>query len=231
MNFIWVALLLGLAGSLHCLGMCGPLVIALHNAQPKGTAVKSKIIYHLARISVYASLGFTVGIVGSTFSFFGWQQLLSITAGFLMLFFIIFPSGVGFVKNSPLRIISFIKARFGYLIQRKNGLSFFLLGAINGLLPCGLVYTAMAAALATGSLYKSVGFMLLFGLATSPILFVATEAINWMMKKTRFRSYKTVQIILATVSLLVILRGAGLGIPFISPAAAMNGHSVNCCHK
>jgi sulfite exporter TauE/SafE len=73
--------------------------------------------------------------------------------------------------------------------------------------------------------------MILFGIATSPALFAAAEVTTWIMKKTRIRSYRTVQIVLATVSLLVILRGAGLGIPFISPAAAMNGKVVNCCHK
>jgi uncharacterized protein len=231
MNFIIAALLLGLAGSLHCIGMCGPLVVAIHSRAGGSVAFSNRVVYHIGRVLVYAVLGLVVGIIGSTFSFFGWQQVLSVVAGLLMLFFVIFPSGIGALKKKPLGLISFLKNKFNGLIQRKSFWSYALLGIINGLLPCGLVYTAMAAALTTASVYKSVLFMLLFGLATAPALFAAAQAIQWIMNTTRIRSYRTVQIVLATVSLLVILRGAGLGIPFISPAMANDNNKVECCHK
>lgn len=230
------ALVLGFAGSLHCLGMCGPLVMALHGAGQSKDWAWLKLVYHVGRILVYAALGAVIGSLGSTFVAIGAQQYLAVGAGMLMLLFIAWPAGMKGWKSGPLRGISWLKTRFASLIQKRTMLSHFLMGMLNGLLPCGMVYVALAAALAFGSLWKSALFMVLFGIGTSPALFVMGSLVTWISSRWRIRSFRGVQIALAMISLLVVLRGANLGIPYLSPRMAEKKEHptekvLDCCHR
>lgn len=230
------ALVLGFAGSLHCLGMCGPLVMALHGASKQQRWAAQKLMYHFGRILVYAILGLIIGSVGQTFVAIGAQQYLAISAGVLMLLFIAWPAGMKGFKAAPMRAMSWLKGRFASLIQKRSMLSHFFMGALNGILPCGMVYVALAAALAFGSQWKSALFMMLFGLGTSPVLFAMGSLVAWISSRWRIRSFRGVQIALAMISLLVIMRGANLGIPYLSPRMAEKKEHptekvLDCCHK
>jgi sulfite exporter TauE/SafE len=235
MSTIIAALLLGLAGSLHCIGMCGPLVLAVHaSGQPKLLSL-NKVLYHLGRLLVYGILGAVVGLIGETASAFGWQQGLAVAAGMAMLVLVVWPEKF---KRGPFKFIGKVKQLFSKLLQTKSYSTHFLLGMLNGLLPCGLVYMALAAALAIGNLSSSISFMLFFGIGTSPALLAAGSLLGFLSNKLKGASMKYLQITLVCVSMLVVLRGANLGIPYISPklTSSLNKankveHKMDCCHK
>jgi uncharacterized protein len=231
MNFIVAALIMGFAGSLHCIGMCGPLVVAIHTAQGNSNWGQKKVIYHLGRIAVYALLGLIVGAVGQSFVALGFQQWVAIAAGILMMLFLAWPAGLGKLKSGPFRFIGLVKSRFAELLKQKSIGTHLLLGALNGLLPCGLVYVALAASLALSSALNAMLFMVFFGLATSPALLVAGSLLQWLGARLRVRSYRVVQIALVCISFVVILRGANLGIPYLSPQFNQAKQKVDCCHK
>ncbi|MFY7972075.1 MAG: sulfite exporter TauE/SafE family protein [Flavobacteriales bacterium] len=225
MEFIIAALVLGLAGSLHCIGMCGPLMLALPtNAHWTST----RLLNQLGRILTYALLGAIVGAMGQTLKALGFQQILAVASGILMLLFIAWPAGM---KKTFLNMkwTQKIKKPFAHLIEKRSHLSFFLLGVLNGLLPCGLVYVALSASLPLGSIAKSALFMGLFGLGTSPALLAIGSIASWIKTKLRWQSYRVIQISLAMLALLFILRGANLGIPYVSPQLKAETHEMDCC--
>lgn len=231
MEFVFAALILGLAGSLHCIGMCGPLVMAVHSVKIDGQWWTRKLIYHVGRLSVYAAMGAISGSIGTAFEAFGFQRWLSLVAGFMMLLFMAWPLGFNKFKTGPLSLISLIKSKFSTLISKKSLMSHFTLGIVNGLLPCGLVYVALSASLALGHVGKSAMFMAIFGLGTTPALFATGTIMQWLTQKLRVKSYRTIQISLMVISMLLIIRGANLGIPYLSPAMSAKTHKVDCCHK
>jgi uncharacterized protein len=230
MEFVLAAFILGFAGSLHCLGMCGPLVIALHGGSNKQNW-KTKFVYHLGRILVYVTLGAIVGVVGKTVSFFGFQQVLAITAGAVMLVLILWPGLFRNAKLKTTRLTQWIRSRITPTVKSHPFLTSFLLGTVNGLLPCGLVYVALSGALITGDPLKSALFMATFGLATSPALLAAPAILKWVSVRLKLKSIKALQVGLVLVSVLIVLRGSGLGIPYISPKMAPDKVEVDCCHR
>lgn len=231
MDFIWAALVLGVAGSLHCIGMCGPLVMAVHSARSGGNWWYKKSLYHLARISVYGVLGAISGAIGQAFVAFGFQRWVAVTAGILMMLFLAWPVGMKKFRKNPLNVIGWLKGKFSYLLEKKGSWSHLALGVLNGLLPCGLVYVAVAASLTLAVSWKSAVFMILFGLGTTPALFAAGQVIHWISHTFRIKSYRAIQVSLIAVSMLLIIRGANLGIPYLSPAYTEKSNTVDCCHK
>jgi len=231
MEFVWAALVLGLAGSLHCIGMCGPLVTAVHAAHGKTDWWYKKALYHFGRISVYALLGLITGSVGQAFVALGFQQWVAIGAGVFMMLFLAWPAGMNGLKRGPFKWVAWLKSRFASLIQKKNAGTQLTLGALNGLLPCGLVYVALAASMALTDAWKGAAFMALFGLGTIPSLLAAGSLLQWLGQRLRVRSYRVVQVLLVMVSFVVILRGANLGIPYLSPKFDQANKKVDCCHK
>lgn len=230
MSIVFAALTLGLAGSLHCLGMCGPLVLAVHHSST-GHGKYDRIIYHLSRIAVYTILGVGTGILGKTLITFGFQRWLAIISGVLMLLFLLWPIGKSKLGRFALTGFSGIKSKFQQALGTGGIKKQIVLGALNGLLPCGLVYVALAASISAGSIAGSGLFMALFGLGTSPALFLVSKILSYITSRFRFASYRVVQLSLVCISMLVILRGAGLGIPFLSPSFSETTQKVECCHK
>lgn len=237
-------LALGLASNLHCLGMCGPLAIALPVHQLNGTGkFFAVLLYNAGRILTYSLLGGILGIVGAGFELIGLQQVLSIVAGIFILLSLIWPTLVH-SKVSKLgwlvKIHAFIKSMFSRLLGKRTSLSFGLMGILNGFLPCGMIYMALAGALVFGNPYQSSGFMLFFGLGTLPVMVLVPMFKSLIQAKFPF-TLKRIVPALATVSaILLILRGLNLGIPYISPefaksqdkTVAVSCHSEhNCCKK
>ncbi len=164
MTTIIAGFTLGLFGSLHCVGMCGPLALALPSVQSgRSSQLLNALLYNFGRVITYSLIGFVVGILGKSFQLSGLQQLFSITAGSVMLFFLVLY--FGFKKNyQPYWFQQFtwkVQKFIGSVIH-KNGSAlagFFLMGVANGFLPCGMVYAAIAGALVSGSVLSSVVFM------------------------------------------------------------------------
>lgn len=217
------ALMTGIVGSLHCIGMCGPIAIAL----PLGTkslAVRlaGSIIYNIGRILTYALLGGIFGLLGKGIELAGLQQWTSILLGIAMILSVIAP--VLFRGKIKMEQVFFgfagkLIGSFRKLFAVSSIPSLFLIGLLNGLLPCGLVYIAIAGAINTNDLFNGVFYMILFGLGTVPIMFTIPLLGNLIGNAFRKKYGKLVSVFIVLLGIIFILRGLSLGIPYISPPA------------
>lgn len=212
------ALLLGLGGSLHCGGMCGPLMMALLAGTDPATRVRSRVAYHAGRFMTYALIGLVFGLLGRGFQVAGWQRAVSVVAGVSLL--------VGGAVASRLsldawlvRSVGRVKGLFRLGMGRKTLGSLVFLGVINGFLPCGLVYAAGVAAAASGSPLSGAMSMVVFGLGTLPLLLAVDRLGQRLGAAGRVRFQKAVPWVIAGVGVLLIVRGLGLGIPYLSPSS------------
>ncbi len=220
---------MGLAGSLHCVGMCGPLALALPLNSATGiNRFFSALAYNTGRTITYFSLGTILGWTGSRLVAIGYQQLFSITTGALILLALILgkylpPSRIFFALQG-----SFKKYVSGFLSRKNSVRGLFVFGVLNGLLPCGLVYMAIASALIIGGPLQSGIFMAAFGLGTIPLMLILMITGHLVSFSLRSTMKKAVPYFIGIVAVLMILRGLNLGIPYISPAfsaaPAVTGH-------
>lgn len=216
-----IALLIGLSSSLHCIGMCGPISLAIpFNRTNNATILFGLLQYNFGRITAYITLGLLIGSIGMTVSSIQWMQWLSIVAGVLMLVMAWHQLFTNRIKAFSI-ISGFISKNLGRLIRSKSSFKFLGMGMLNGFLPCGMVFFALTNALIQGTLSGAVVAMIGFGIGTLPAMFsVAYFAnkigINFRKKATRFVPY-----VLTVIGLLIIVRGMNLGIPYFSPKLKM----------
>ncbi|MEM8896252.1 MAG: sulfite exporter TauE/SafE family protein, partial [Bacteroidota bacterium] len=187
-----------------------------------------RLLYNTGRISSYAIIGGVLGLIGKGFFLTGFQHGLSITLGVLLLVGLVFPRIFKwkFFYSFPNKV----KARIIPLF-RKRGLSFsFLIGILNGFLPCGLVYMAVAGALATGEPLLGMQFMILFGLGTLPMMLFAAYSSHVLPANFKLQVQKVIPVFVAVMALALILRGMNLGIPYLSPQITDSGSTkmVEC---
>lgn len=231
-SYIISGLVIGTLGSFHCVGMCGPLALSLPVQHLQGTKrFLGILLYNLGRVFTYSFIGLAAGALGLGFALFGWQQILSIAIGSMLLlvfFGMIFRKNI--FKNKLINDTwnGFVINRLTLLYRNKNFYSLFLIGLLNGLLPCGLVYIALSGALATGNILYSSLFMASFGLGTLPAMLVLSFAGNIISMQLRIKIKKLVPYIIGLMGVLLILRGLNLNIPFISPV--LGGVHVVECH-
>ncbi len=242
MAYILAAISLGFLGSFHCIGMCGPIALALpvHRLRPSRKLI-SILSYQLGRISTYAMLGILFGFIGQSFALFGFQQILSLVMGSLVLLALLIPKQVVNAFSPARRLYTWfagLKQSMARLFQKRSIASFFGIGLLNGLLPCGLVYVAIAGAIATGAVWKGMLFMVFFGAGTLPLLFSLSYTSHILGVKTRHLIHKAVPLLTGVMAVLLILRGLNLGISYISPKLETNQQdttashaTLNCCHK
>jgi sulfite exporter TauE/SafE len=234
-QLILAAFTMGLLGSFHCVGMCGPLALSL---PLKDDSVWSKfsggLLYNLGRIVTYSLFGLLFGIIGKSVALFGFQQWLSIILGILIIFFVILPKKVSSFNNNNfvLKYFGKLRSSIGKLFSQKNYSSLFSIGLLNGLLPCGLVYMAAAGAVATGDIMNSIFFMAFFGLGTLPMMWSITFFGNYVGISLRQKIRKAYPYMMMLIACLLILRGMGLGIPYVSPGVGLEKKEViNCCAR
>jgi sulfite exporter TauE/SafE len=218
------AFILGLLGSLHCLAMCGPIVFMLPvDRSSNRKKFLQTSAYHFGRLFSYASLGLVFGLLGKGFSLFGWQQQLSVAIGVLMVLSVLLPVRTLNKYNFSRHLYTLtakLKNALGASLKKKNTGTFLTIGALNGLLPCGLVYIAVFGAVATAGLAKGAAYMFLFGLGTVPMMTAGIYLSSVLKEKARAKAKKLVPVFVVVVGLFFILRGVGLGIPYISPKPA-----------
>lgn len=218
---VWSAFLIGLFGSFHCIGMCGPIALAL--PVQKDSRVKliiGRILYNVGRAITYGIIGILFGLIGQSLSLAGFQQSVSIVAGVLILLMVILPSKYSqklYLLKPAYGFTNFLKRKFGVLLKQKSVMSVFLIGILNGFLPCGLVYIAVAGAIATGNYLEGAIYMFVFGLGTLPIMLAVSLAGNFISLNVRRRVNKMIPAFLVVLGILFILRGMNLGIPYVSP--------------
>ena len=232
---VYAALILGLLGSFHCVGMCGPIAFLLPLDRSNRTKrILQATSYHLGRIIMYALLGMAFGLVGKSLHLFGIQQQLSIGIGILMIATIIIPSKIfnRYHFSRPIyRVVGKVKNKMGVTLKKKTPGAFFTLGYLNGLLPCGLVYMAIFGAIGTGGALQGSLYMALFGLGTVPLMTSAMYLGNFLTNTIKQRILKAIPVLVVIIGLLFILRGLGLGIPYISPSEMVTVAQVGAQHS
>jgi sulfite exporter TauE/SafE len=214
------ALVLGAMGSVHCIGMCGPLALSLPIAsdKPMGRFAGS-FLYNLGRVCTYAILGAVAGVMGQSFAIFGIQQWIAVLSGTLIIIYLLWPSVFLFRRSHTQvqRLFTTIRQALSIQFQKAGYRSLFYIGILNGLFPCGLVYMALAGSINTGSVVYGSLFMAAFGLGTLPLMWALTFFGNSMPTAIRVNIKKAYPFVLGTVACLLIIRGLGLGIPYLSP--------------
>lgn len=230
-TFIISAMALGFLGSFHCVGMCGPIALSLPLQHLKGIQkLYGILLYNTGRIMTYALAGVFFGMIGLSFRFFGWQQWLSIILGSLLVIsFIVQVTHfkIGKKRFSFSKWNLWVTRRLAPLFKSRKKHTLFLIGALNGLLPCGLVYIALAGAIATGYITYSAVFMAAFGAGTLPAMIMASYAAGWITVPVRNKIRKALPYMLAIMGVLLILRGMDLHIPLISPHLN-HANAVSC---
>jgi len=218
---LWSAFLIGLFGSFHCIGMCGPIALALpiqqHN---RFNLVFGRLLYNVGRALTYGAIGLLFGLLGQSLSLAGFQQSISIIAGVLILLMVVLPSKITqklYLLKPAYGFTNFLKRKFSVLLKKKTVASTFFIGVLNGFLPCGLVYIAVAGAIASGSYLEGALYMFVFGIGTLPIMFAVSLAGNFIGLSVRKRINKLIPTFMIVLAFLFILRGMNLGIPYISP--------------
>jgi hypothetical protein len=219
---LWSALLLGLLGSFHCVGMCGPIAFMLPVDRSNSFKKIVQIFtYHFGRLLAYSLIGLVFGLVGKSLYIFGLQQQLSITIGILMIVVVLIPTHIFNKYNfsKPLyKLISKVKSSLGQAMKRKTADTFLTIGFLNGFLPCGLVYMAVFGSLASASALQGSLYMFLFGLGTIPLMTTAIYLGKFLNANIKQRIQKAIPVFVVIIGLLFIIRGLGLGIPYLSPA-------------
>lgn len=228
----WTALSIGLVGSLHCLGMCGPIAFALPLDRSNDFSIFSgSLVYNFGRLVTYFALGFVFGLLGYGFFLAGFQRWISIAVGVIMILSVVLPH---FSRNNRLRFPSFnlwigkVKGELGKQLGKKSMSNLFAIGLLNGLLPCGLVYMGLAGATATATATSGGLFMLVFGLGTLPLMLAVAVFGNQIKTKLMIKARKLIPAFIILIGSLFILRGMNLGVPYLSPKMDKQTEVVNC---
>ena len=219
MDLLWTALLVGFVGSLHCGVMCGPLVLAVSRRRRFDV---THLAYHSGRIATYCVIGLLFGTLGSTFALVGFQRWISILAGFFILGAVFSGRRVR-IYSVIGRLTNRIQTGFGSLLKQRGLTSRLALGALNGLLPCGLVYVAAAGAAAMASSMGGILYMAMFGLGTIPML-CTVALIGPRISLLARLGPKIIPASLAVVGVMLVLRGLAIGVPYLSPSSGLSCH-------
>ncbi len=215
------ALLLGLLGEIHCVGMCGPIALILPVEGDNFWRKNIKLLlYHTGRMLAYGTLGLIIGFMGKGLQLAGLQQKISLIFGLVMVIAAFYPAANFFRFKAPgfwTNFIGKLNAAMRKYLNQRSYHAFFVLGFLNGYLPCGLVYLAMVGALATGNPWEGALYMIFFGLGTTPALYAITLLKTTVSASLRNKLNKLIPIGVAIVGILFILRGLGLNIMYISP--------------
>jgi sulfite exporter TauE/SafE len=243
-----VPFILGLVSSLHCIGMCGPIAMMIPGIPNSGFRIpdsnrntqssilyplSSILLYNTGRITTYAAYGLVFGLIGRSFAWFGWQQKISITLGVIILLALLIPkiiSRQNLFSNYTNNMMLTLRGGLSKLLFKGTPASLFGLGLLNGLLPCGMVYLALAGAIATGDALNGSLFMVMFGLGTLPAMGAVSYFGAMIKPSIRASARKLFPAMMVLMATLLILRGLNLGIPYVSPTLNMSSSAAIECH-
>lgn len=232
-QFIIAGLTLGLISSLHCVGMCGPLSLALPMQYLYRTQrVFAVVLYQLGRIVTYSALGLIFGLAGRQVYLAGFQQWFSIGMGILIIALLI-QYWIFRTTPRPGFLNSFyvgVQRLMTRILKTRGTIPFLIFGMANGFLPCGMVYMALAGAMVTTEVQRSVLFMAMFGLGTVPAMVAISLFGQFFSPGIRNSFRKIVPVFVSVMAVILILRGMNLGIPFISPVLQSSPQMGVRCH-
>lgn len=225
---IYIALIIGLSSSFHCIGMCGPIAVAVPTRSNSSFGAFILLLqYHFGRILTYAALGLLIGNIGLTLKMFGALQWISIISGIALILFAwkkLFSHHleIPFVG----KVTQFISRNIGKIVRSESPFKLLILGMLNGLLPCGMVYIALTNALLTGSPISSAAAMIFFGVGTLPAMLIFGMMLNKISFSLRAKLNKMIPVLLTIVGALIVLRGLNLNIPYLSPKVSLETTSL-----
>ncbi len=232
------AFLVGLAGSIHCIGMCGPIALALPGHHATGfKMVFGRTLYNLGRTITYGFIGGLTGLLGQGLILAGTQQWVSIFTGILLILSVIIPLSISKrIQDLGLftGLTGYVKNKLGKLLGAGERNSLILIGLLNGFLPCGLVYVALAGALNTGNAFNAMLYMVIFGLGTLPVMLAVSVFGKLINVSVRRKVSRVIPVFVFFLGVLFILRGMNLGIKYISPSLRHNTTTkeiMNCPAK
>src|SRR5690606_5638297 len=209
--------------------MCGPLLVALNSQMEfSWKIVLNRILYQSARILTYGLLGLFLGMLGSVATMQGWQKGFSISVGSILLaigMFYLFGRNTSAVARFQTTAIRPFTQYMGKWLYKPGGS--FVAGMLNGILPCGMVYMALASAMNADTVANSFLFMVLFGLGTLPLLFIFSFAGSFSKAIFKRGFNRVVPFLYLLMGIWFILRGANLDIPYLSPLLHVDG-AINC---
>jgi len=192
------AALAGLVGSPHCMGMCGGFAAACGSGKDRGIA------WHAGRLTTYMVLGALAGSVGAAIPGPAW--IPATVSAALLIWFALALAGV--VPEPRFRIPGLVRLSTGSASRSGTG-GRLLFGMANGLLPCGLVYAALAVPVASGSAWVGALSMLAFGLGTVPALVAMTLGFRTvMLRDLRLRRLFAAGVLLAGLVSIGLRQGA-----------------------
>ena len=218
---ILTAFTIGFLGSFHCIGMCGPIAIAL--PVPKSSNLSfftGRVLYNIGRVVTYSFLGFLFGLVGGKIALAGAQQVVSIILGVVIIIAVLLPQRYKniFVQHKFVqKLAQPLKSNISILFKKGTLSSLFLIGILNGFLPCGFVYIGLAGSIASGNAISGAAVMMLFGLGTVPAMFAATVFGKFINVGIRTKLRKAIPVFAILLAAVFIMRGLNLGIPYLSP--------------
>jgi sulfite exporter TauE/SafE len=224
----WTAFVLGLVGSLHCAGMCGPLALALPVAGSTLPGfVLGRLAYNLGRILTYSLLGLALGLSGHALALSGLQRWTSISLGLALLLGLVASRRT--TLSRPFSwLVDQLKSRMSAMLRQRTFSALVVLGLLNGLLPCGLVYVACAGAVAAGGGLAGAGYMAAFGAGTLPLMLAISVSGKILPLSLRFKLRQAIPVAVFLLGTLLIVRGLSLGIPYLSPDLSTG---ASCCAK
>ena len=235
---IWAGFVFGLIGSFHCVGMCGPIAMALPFVGSSGWRYYAgRLLYNGGRIVTYAGLGALAGAFGESLQMAGLQQTVSIVSGALILLLLVLPAalkGKAATKPGTGKLMAWVRQKLGYYFQKNSLQSLFTVGLLNGLLPCGFVYIALAGAISAPGIGGAMLYMTLFGLGTFPLMLLVSLSGKLISLKMRSLFNRSVPYVGMVLGILFIMRGLGLGIPYLSPKVvetSTHKTEMSCCKK
>lgn len=232
-QFILAGLSLGMLSGFHCIGMCGPIAVALPvNQLSKSGRIAGIFFYHGGRVITYMLIGLLFSLMGRSIYIAGWQQYLSIGLGIL---FLTIATSRFFRRTNPhpafaTKFYRPVQKAMAYALGIKKLPGLLLLGIVNGLLPCGMVYIAVAASLTAASVWQGMAFMGFYGIGTLPLMMLLSFFSYKVHFETRNYLKKLFPVVIALMGVIFILRGLNLGIPFISPIMPEASAEPIKCH-
>lgn len=220
---ILAGFLLGFLGSFHCAAMCGPIAISLPSSnKSKLNFLLERFSYNIGRVITYSLFGMIFGFFGERIFMAGFQQLISVIIGIVILFYLVKPllkqnsSNLFSIQNSG-SSFSFFKNIFAKFYSKNSKLSLLGIGILNGFLPCGFVYIALSGAVAMRSPMNGALFMMFFGIGTLPLMLGISMSKSFVSLQLRRKINKLSPAIALIFALIFIIRGLNLGIPYLSP--------------
>jgi sulfite exporter TauE/SafE len=225
----YLALSMGLMSSFHCIGMCGPIALALPIQKGnRWQQFSALVIYNSGRAVTYGLLGLLIGSIGSSIAWIGYFRYLSVFAGLLMLGYVFWPAFLDRYFNAPVfwqKAVHAVRTQMGEMLRSRKMHGWLMLGVLNGLLPCGMVYLALISSVATGSWAGSGIYMLLFGIGTWPMMMAVGFFKQWLTPSLRSGMRRITPVVLAAAGIWLVARGIMIQYPTGQPT-----DQITVCH-